>query len=211
MGLVSADIKLASRIFANLPEVYISTSLKAYSHLRNSLSEIENDYDLVLIDCPPNANVIVKNALVASGYYIIPAKMDYLSTLGISQLEESVHEHVTEYNSYVERHGEPEYTPSNPELLGVVPMMVSIIKDESRKPGRGREILAAQQEFLTGLTENGHYIFTPVRNNSTVFGAAPIDGITVVLTHPKFYSQTARKIVRELQELGAEFLSRLKI
>lgn len=209
--MINADIDLASRIIVSNDTALMSSSLKIFSYLRNSLSELQDSYDLVLIDCPPNFNAVVKNALFASDYYIVPAKLDYLSTLGISQLNRSVNENLEKYNRYVEMRADNDYEPSSLKMLGIVPMMVTILKDGSRDKSKEREIIATQQDFLTGLTENGHYIFTSVRNNSTVFGAAPIDGIPVVLTHPKFYSQTARKIVRELQELGAEFLGRLKI
>lgn len=54
LGLVGTDIKLASHIFAHDIDLLASTTLKVCSYLRKSLSEIQDDYDLVLIDCPPN-------------------------------------------------------------------------------------------------------------------------------------------------------------
>lgn len=43
----------------------------------------EHAYDFALIDCPPNFNIITKNAIIASDLILVPAKPDYLSTLGI--------------------------------------------------------------------------------------------------------------------------------
>ena len=44
--------------------------------LKNGLEEIEKeDYDIVLIDCPPSFNIVTRNALVASDYYVVPIRL----------------------------------------------------------------------------------------------------------------------------------------
>ena len=48
-------------------------------------SKLDN-YDLVLIDCPPNLGIITLNGLRISHGYIIPTIPDYLSTYGIPQI-----------------------------------------------------------------------------------------------------------------------------
>lgn len=67
----------------------------------NELSEDETDMDIVLIDCPPNFNIVTKNAIVASDYILIPAKPDYLSTLGIEYSKRSIERLISEYNEYL--------------------------------------------------------------------------------------------------------------
>jgi chromosome partitioning protein len=42
--------------------------------LGNAIREIESDYDIILMDCPPNLGDIVLNAIVYSDYIIIPVK-----------------------------------------------------------------------------------------------------------------------------------------
>jgi cellulose biosynthesis protein BcsQ len=55
-----------------------------HRRLADGLAEFsDNEYDLVLIDCPPNFNIVTKTAIIASGYLLVPARPDYLSTLGI--------------------------------------------------------------------------------------------------------------------------------
>ncbi len=48
-------------------------------------SRIE-DYDIVLVDCPPNLGIITLNGLRISDGYIIPTIPDHLSTYGIPQI-----------------------------------------------------------------------------------------------------------------------------
>jgi chromosome partitioning protein len=54
--------------------------------LREAIAEVLQDYDLVLIDCPPNLGIITLNGIYISDYYLIPCIPDILSTYGIPQI-----------------------------------------------------------------------------------------------------------------------------
>ena len=45
-----------------------------------------DDYDVVIVDCPPNLGIITLNGLRISQHYVIPTIPDYLSTYGIPQI-----------------------------------------------------------------------------------------------------------------------------
>lgn len=51
-----------------------------------------SDYDIVLVDCPPNLGIITLNGLLISQSYIIPTVPDVLSTYGIPQIVTRVRE-----------------------------------------------------------------------------------------------------------------------
>jgi chromosome partitioning protein len=61
---------------------------KAYvSHvdvLGNVIAEVEDDYDFIIIDCPPNLGAITLNGINISDYYVVPTVPDILSKIGIS-------------------------------------------------------------------------------------------------------------------------------
>ncbi len=62
------------------------------SFLVQAIREVENDYDYVLIDCPPNLYLMTQNALIASQRYFVTAIPDYLSTIGLEILGAKVTE-----------------------------------------------------------------------------------------------------------------------
>lgn len=51
---------------------------------KHNLSE---EYDFIFIDCPPTISFFTDASLLASGYYIIPVKIDKFSTLGVRMLD----------------------------------------------------------------------------------------------------------------------------
>jgi len=54
--------------------------------LQKAISEIEDNYDYVFIDCPPALNVLTINALVASNSVLIPMQCEYFALEGLSAL-----------------------------------------------------------------------------------------------------------------------------
>jgi chromosome partitioning protein len=58
--------------------------------LRRATKCVVDDYDYVLIDCPPNLGIITLNGLRISNGYIIPTIPDFISTYGIPQIKSRV-------------------------------------------------------------------------------------------------------------------------
>ena len=58
--------------------------------MRKAIAPVQEKYDYVLIDCPPNIGVFSINALMASKELIIPVDMSYLGLLGISAIEKAL-------------------------------------------------------------------------------------------------------------------------
>ena len=203
LELIDIDTKLASKIVVGFDDVKAATSLKAVSYLQCSLAELQNEYDIALIDCSPTFGITVKNAIFASDYYIVPARLDYLSMLGVDRLQYNVEKFMQECRKNIETLGDSKYSLPNLELLGIVPMMVNILK--------GDEPVAAQREYMDAMEGKGYHLFRCVRNNGSVFGGSPEEsnGLPVVLTHPRF-NLTAKRIVKELKELGEEFLRKVE-
>lgn len=54
--------------------------------LKRAVKDIKDNYDYILIDCPPNLGLITLNGLRISNGYIIPTIPDIMSTYGIPQI-----------------------------------------------------------------------------------------------------------------------------
>ena len=67
-------------------------TLRGWLFLKELLSRVENSYDFILIDCPPNIYMMTQNALVASYYYVVTTIPEYLSSIGLNILQRKVKE-----------------------------------------------------------------------------------------------------------------------
>ncbi len=56
------------------------------TRLRKALQSIEENYDVIICDCPPNLTIPTQNALAASSFFVVPISADFLSALGIAIL-----------------------------------------------------------------------------------------------------------------------------
>jgi chromosome partitioning protein len=59
--------------------------------MRNAVAAIKNDYDYILIDCPPSLGLITVNMLAAADALLIPVQCEYYALEGLSQLLNTVH------------------------------------------------------------------------------------------------------------------------
>jgi chromosome partitioning protein len=59
--------------------------------MRAALAAVRDDYDFILIDCPPSLGLITINMLVAADALIIPLQCEYYALEGLSQLLNTVH------------------------------------------------------------------------------------------------------------------------
>ena len=54
--------------------------------LKKQIASLENRYDYILVDCPPNLGAVTMSGIYLSNYYIVPVIPDTLSTYGLTQV-----------------------------------------------------------------------------------------------------------------------------
>ena len=64
--------------------------MRERSFLVEVIEEVQDRYDWVVIDCPPNLYLMTQNALHASDYYVVTAIPDHLSTIGLTILTQKI-------------------------------------------------------------------------------------------------------------------------
>jgi chromosome partitioning protein len=202
LGLINVDLELATELGGGSLKQSKIKYLRVHKRLADGLTEDEfAEFDVILIDCPPNFNIVTKNAIVASDGILIPAKADYLSTMGIDYLKRSLSELVSDYNEYAKLEsvdGDQERS-INPEILGVVFTMMQFYAEQP---------IAALRPYMRQTVALGLPVFkNVVREGKTVFADAPGSGSPLVLRAGK--TPTERKVVEELEMLVSEFETKI--
>jgi chromosome partitioning protein len=82
--LVPATIDLAGA------EIELVSMFSRETRLRAAITEIDHEFDVLLIDCPPSLGLLTVNALAAADEVIIPIQCEYYALEGLSQLLKNV-------------------------------------------------------------------------------------------------------------------------
>lgn len=102
--VVTGAKKLADVIVQVSPLVYVAPSSLTLAEagarlihetdvngvIRNAIKEVRSDFQVILIDCGPNLERLLINALVASRWVLVPTKTDSLSISGIPALVNTI-------------------------------------------------------------------------------------------------------------------------
>jgi chromosome partitioning protein len=200
LGLINVDLELATLLGGANMRQSKQNFLKVHRRLADGIAGIDDSlYDVILIDCPPNFNVVTKTAIVASDYILVPTRPDYLSTLGIDYLIRNVNELVQDYNDYA-REGKEATAEISPATIGV---LFNMIQERNKEPIQAQNTYIQQIVRQSGLAVFDDYI----KRNDTLFASAPESGVPVVL---KGYSGgTNKSVVDGLEAVSAEFVTRL--
>jgi chromosome partitioning protein len=79
-SIVPASVSLAGA------EVELATADRRERRLAKVLQGAADEYDYVLIDCPPSLGLLTVNALTAADFVLIPTQCEYYALEGLSQL-----------------------------------------------------------------------------------------------------------------------------
>ena len=102
------------------------------SRLRSALTRVEDEYDFIIIDCPPSLNMLTVNALVSANGVLIPMQCEYYALEGLSSLIETIDQVKTSVNPNLEIEGllRTMYDPRNKLAMDVSDQLLEHFGDQ---------------------------------------------------------------------------------
>jgi chromosome partitioning protein len=149
MDLVPSNLDLAAA------ELDLFRNYTRERVLRDALAPIVDEYDYILIDCPPSLTLLTVNAFVAATEVLIPLQTHLLSLRGVHRLLSTVNE-VTQLNPDI-------------KILGILPTMYDA------RSNLNKEILANIGQVYSGR------VFKSVIRYGVVAAEAPGQGVPIRL------------------------------
>ncbi len=84
LDVCAANINLAGA------EVQLVSQLSREHKLKEALKDIRDEYDFIIIDCPPSLGLVTLNALTASDTVLVPIQCEYYALEGLGQLMSTI-------------------------------------------------------------------------------------------------------------------------
>lgn len=81
---IPATIQLAGA------EIELVPTISREIRLKHAIDQVKEEYDFIIIDCPPSLGLLTLNALTAADSIIIPVQCEYYALEGLSQLLNTV-------------------------------------------------------------------------------------------------------------------------
>jgi chromosome partitioning protein len=83
-GIIPSNLRLAEA------ELSLAGKMGRELTLRRALKDVDGDYEVILIDCPPNLGLLTVNALVAADHALLSAEAQYFALQGVEQALEVI-------------------------------------------------------------------------------------------------------------------------
>lgn len=95
------DILPATRDLAGAEIELVDEERREY-RLREAFADVQDEYDFIIIDCPPALNMLTVNGLTAADAVIIPMQCEYYALEGLSDLVETLRKVKSNLNPNIE-------------------------------------------------------------------------------------------------------------
>ncbi|MEK6579686.1 MAG: ParA family protein [Bdellovibrionota bacterium] len=71
-------------------EIELVSAFSRETRLKSAIAEVRDQYDYILMDCPPSLGLLTINALTAADSFLVPLQCEYFALEGLSQLMHTV-------------------------------------------------------------------------------------------------------------------------
>lgn len=147
-------------------------------YLKKALSTLEDDFDYIFVDCPPDLGILSVNALAWAKYVFIPMQCEYFAMEGLNLLMRTI--------ANIKKHINPEI-----EIVGIGFTMYS------KRSNLHNEVLGDIQDYFPNL------VFKSVIPRNTRLAEAPSHGIPINVydnscAGAKAYRSLAKEVVERV-------------
>ncbi len=168
LDILPASIDLAGA------EMELMAEIGREAILRERLEHVRQEYDYILIDCPPSLGLLTVNALTAADGVIIPLQSEYLAMRGMQQLLQTIDK--------IRKKVNPDL-----KIIGVLGTMYD---------GRTAHAREVMDEVRTVF---GDLVFAPVIKKSIRFAEAPVANLSLIEYAPDHEgAQAYRQLAKEI-------------
>jgi chromosome partitioning protein len=137
-----------SNIFLAQAELQLASELRREYKLADALNKVADNYDAILVDCPPSLGLLSVNCLVAANYLLIPIQTEYKSVEATINLLQTTYEIAQQVNPSL-------------QVVGAIPTMYD------DRTSQAKRALQTIEEVFTSLKENPNF------KNAVVFPSIP--------------------------------------
>jgi chromosome partitioning protein len=169
LDVIPSTIQLAGA------EIELVSAISREMRLKQALDRIKDNYDYVIIDCPPSLGLLTLNSLTASDTVIIPVQCEYYALEGLSQLLNTIR--------LVQKH-------LNYDLMieGVLLTMLDA------RTNLGLQVTEEVKKYF------GDKVFETIIPRTVRLGEAPSHGESIVTYDPKsrgadVYAELAKEVI----------------
>jgi len=172
--VIPATIQLAGA------EIELVTAITREHKLKKAIEKIRDEYDYVIIDCPPSLGLLTLNALTAADRLLIPIQCEYYALEGLGQLMHTV--------QLVKKHLNPKL-----EIEGVVLTMFDA------RTNLSIQVVDEVKNYFKGK------VFATIIPRNVRLSEAPSHGKPVITYDPKsrgaeVYHELAKEVMENEQQ-----------
>ena len=156
-------------------EVELTNLMARETRLKDAFGDVKDQYDFILIDCPPSLGLLTINAFSACNSILIPVQSEYYALEGLSQLLNTI--------KLVQKHFNP-----NLKIEGVLLTMYD------KRTNLGQQVNAEVKKFF------GDQVYQTVIPRNVRLSEAPSHGLAIIdydqrSTGARVYKELAKEVL----------------
>ncbi|MBE9238536.1 ParA family protein [Anabaena aphanizomenioides LEGE 00250] len=148
--------------------------------LKKFLDQLDDKYDLIIIDCAPTDSILTTAAYFASDHLIIPVKPEFLAKIGLPLLRKSLIEHYEDYDN-------------NAKISGII-----FTGNKKNSSTSQKEV---SKDVISFAINYGYYVFKNEFYHSEFYPSSSKDAKPIFMV-----DRVQTQVKEQLYQVGEEFL-----